>query len=147
MSRRVFLIVFGIGLTTIFGWLIIDTLNRDYCTNLPQAECYILWVTAIASVLGGTLLAEMWMGRPKVYKKSEPLAQGIQNDGKTLIDWRVWFRPVAWVTLVIVLSGLPLIAKGAFGVTVFGILAGLSLAFVIRGVMNRLPSFEEDNKI
>lgn len=143
--RRLTLVLVGIGLGAFVGWLMLDALNRN-CANLPQAECRLLWGTAIASIVGGALLLEMLIARKKARGEWRVREQDLRSDGPVLSSSQVWFRSIARVVLASLLVGLPVIVKGAFVVAGCGAIVGLSLAFLVRGIANRLPPIEEDTK-
>lgn len=121
------------------------TLNDD-CSILSQAECRFLWGTAIASIVGGALLLEMLIAHKKARGEWRVREQDLHSDGPALSSSQVWFRSIARVVLASLLASLPLIVKGAFVVTVCGAIVGLSLALLVRGIMNRIAPIEEDAK-
>lgn len=123
----------------------ISSLN-DYCSTLPQAKCRFFWGTAAVSMLGGALFVEIFIARKKARGEWRARPRDLPSDGPILSSSQVWLRSVARVALASLLAGLPLIVQGAFALTVFGTLTGISLDFLVRGIMDWLPPIEEDNK-
>lgn len=136
-------------LTTILvafcGWLMVGTLKHD-CAALSQTECRFLQGTAIASIVGGALLVEVFIARKKARGEWRVREQDLRSDRPALSSSQVWFRSIARVVLASLLAGLPLIAKGALGLTLFGIITGMCLDGLVRGIVNQLPPVEEDTK-
>ena len=97
--RRLTLVLLGIGLSTLVGWLMIDALNRN-CANLPQAECHLLWGTAIVSIIGGALLLEILIARKKARGEWRVREQDLRSDGPVLSSSQVWFRSICYRTLL-----------------------------------------------
>jgi hypothetical protein len=91
-------------------------------------------------------LIEIFIARKKARGERRARPRDLHSDGPILSSSQVWFRSVARVVLASALASLPLILKGAFALTVFGTLTGISLNFLVRGIMNWLPPIEEDNK-
>ena len=123
----------------------VGTLKHD-CAALSQTECRFLQGTAIASIVGGALLVEVFIARKKARGEWRVREQDLHSDGPALSSSQVWFRSIARVVLASLLAGLPLIIKGGFALTVFGILTGISIDFLVRGIMNWMPPLEEDTK-
>jgi hypothetical protein len=143
-QRRLFIVIAAAALVTTFGGMAILWLN-DNCADLSQGNCRMLWGTGIASVLGGMIFTEALLARRKVQavqrvRKQDPTSIEAGSSG-----WYVWFRPIAWVVLASLLSGLPLILQGALVVTVTGTLAGLFLDGLMRGIANRLPPVKNNS--
>jgi hypothetical protein len=142
---RLFLIIGSIVLVALFSGMTLSWIN-DKCPNLSQGGCQLMWGTAIASMLGGALLAEILIARRKTQEKWQAQVQDMQSSKTNSSHWYVWLRPVAWVTLSGLLAGLPLIVQGAFILTLSGTITGLFLDILIRAMTNRLPTLEEGNK-
>ena len=143
--RRLIVVLGSIGLGAFVSWLMVDALHKN-CANLPRVECRFLWGTAIASIVGGALLLEILIARKKARGEWRVREQDLHSDGPALSSSQVWFRSIARVVLASLLAGLPLIIKGGFALTVFGILTGISIDFLVRGIMNWMPPLEEDTK-
>ncbi len=123
----------------------VGTLRHD-CAALSQGECRFLQGTAIASIVGGALLVEVFIARKKARGEWRVREQNLRSDGPALSSSQVWFRSIARVILASLLASLPLIVKGALGLTLFGIIIGMCLDGLVRGIVNRLPPVEEDTK-
>ena len=100
-----------------------------------------MWGTAVISVVGGVLLAEMIYARKKARGewRTRPQDQNQQLSGS-----QIWFRSIARVVLVALLAGLPLVVKGGLAIVGFGVVSGISLNGLIRAITNRLPWDEKD---
>ena len=117
-------------------------LNKN-CPALHRVECRLLWGAAIASMVGGALFVEILVARQKARGEWRVQAQDLRSDGPTLSSSQVWFRSVARVVLASLLVGLPLVVKGALGLTIFGALTGFFLDSLVRIIANRIAPIEE----
>lgn len=118
-------------------------LNKN-CSALSQAECRLLWGVAIASTMGGALFVEILVARQKAHREWRVRAQDLSSGRPTLSPSQIWFRSVARVVLASLLVGLPLVVKGALGLTIFGTLTGFFLDTLVRIIANRIAPIEED---
>jgi hypothetical protein len=149
MQRRRFsaIVVFTI-LTVFFGGMAIFWLN-DNCPDLSPGNCQFMWGVLVVCVLVGFLLVEILLARKKAQGKWQvqlPQEQHFDENEPPLSGWYIWLRSIVWFTLAGLLGGLPLFIQGSFAVTVTGILTGVFLAGLIRGITNRLPPIEKDNQ-
>jgi hypothetical protein len=144
-QRRLTLIFVGLGLGTSVGWLMIDAFNRN-CGNLTMAECRFLLGTGIASIVGGALFLETLIAYKKAKREWQARKQDLHSNGPVLSSSQVWIRSIARVVLASLLVGLPVIVKGTIVIAVCGAIVGLSVGFLVRGIMNWLPPIEEDNQ-
>jgi hypothetical protein len=142
-GRRGFLIIGRIILISFFGGLCIFWLN-DKCPHLSRNDCQLMWGTAMASVLGGLLFGEVLIARKRTPREPQSSRQNTLNNKTKSLNWYVWVRPIAWVTLSALLGGLPLIVQGAFVLTFSGVMTGLLLNVFVRTTLNRLPPLEDD---
>ncbi|MEW5959830.1 MAG: hypothetical protein AB1801_19055 [Chloroflexota bacterium] len=139
----------GIISMVIVGGIVLGTIGHD-CTIVSYPECRFLWVTAVASILGGILLTEALIAHRKAQGKWKIQTQersNVPNDQAGSPNWQIWIRSITWITLSALLAGLPLIVKGALGVTLFGTLTGLFFVGTVRAILNRLPPLKEENQI
>ena len=139
-GRRLFVIVMATILVIVFGGATISWLY-DNCSRLSSRSCYLMWGATFIITLGGVWIAETLLRRKDKQEQRKTKVQDSQ-EYKTDSNWYVWFRPIAWVTLSSLLAGLPLLVQGAYIVTVGGIITGMALTGLRRGLMNRLPPIE-----
>jgi hypothetical protein len=103
------------------------------CGSPYEPNCLFLWGTGIASVLGGVLLIQILDARGKLRAPGQTI--GVPEVSNS----QVWWLAVVKVTLVALLAGLPLLAKGAIGLAFFGTLIGVFLNALVRAITNHLP--------
>ncbi len=150
--RRLFIIFGSTVMITAFGGMVIVWLN-DKCPQLSFNECRLMWGTAIASTVGGILLTEIYITRRKAegkwrFQPPKPQSHGSEprNDDSNSLNWYIWIRPVAWVTLSSLLAALPLIVSGAFTLTFFGIATGVLIDVLVRAITNTIAPVEENEE-
>ena len=143
-KRRVFLILIGLGFTIILGWLISDTLRRDYCSILPLIDCYYLWGLTILAIIGGATLSELIIAHRKNQGKWKIQEKISSQDNSSASSRQALLRSLIWISLASMLTGLPIMIKGAFGVTLFGSLMGLFIVCTVRGLTNQLPPVDNN---
>jgi hypothetical protein len=144
---KLYRIIFAGSIVLVFGWLLFKALNEQECRMLSQSECGVLWGTAIASIAGGVLFVEMLLARSKgVNAEQGTTARGLQQEEKPISTSWVWKASILRVILITLLTSLPIILKGAFVIAMLGAILGAFLDGLIRAIIGRLPSLEDNNR-
>jgi hypothetical protein len=111
-AGRVARIVFSAGMVTFFGWLLIEILSKNQCHQFAVAECYILWGTAIASILGGVLVIETLLARKKTQKASSTSKRVSPSEKSRPPILGMWSSSIVRIALISLLVSMPWFIQG-----------------------------------
>ncbi len=135
-NRRLGITLGSLFLITVPGWGAVYGLNRQ-CTQLSQADCRFLWILLFCSILGTILLVETLLILRKDRAKQGETT--LLNRTPQLSSSQIWSRSIIRILLSTLMLSLPVIIQGAFAATGFGIMVGLGIDFLVRGIMGWLP--------
>jgi len=144
-ERRLFFIISGGVFIIGFGG---GSLLRfpDYCRSTSEAGCQLLWGTTIASALLIIFLFEAFTMRRKAKGKWTVKKESLEGEHKSTRTFRQsLFISTSRLTLVALLSGLPIIILGTFMSIFVGMGFGFGLATFAHGILNDLPVIIENS--
>ncbi len=151
MSQRRRTLIIGGGILLPFcGWVLVYSLNQ-YCRYGLTGQCQQLWILACLSIVGTIIILEAMLAWHFKNKHNLPVdvvhGHGKSENKQEENKWGgAMTKSVARLTLGMILAAMPLLIRGVIGITGFSIFVGLSADFFIRGVMNWLPTKQDNNR-
>ncbi len=126
--------ILGFVLLIGFGYPLFSVLSQ-VCITSPQSECILMWGVTLSAIIGGFIGTEMWF--QKKIREGKP-TKDKEDESLDLVTWGL-LRSTLQAIGFIILSALPIIVVGSISVAGFGVLCGLSLSIITRGLTNRFP--------